>query len=367
MKVSIPQETLLESLKIVSRAVSGQATLPVLGNILIKAENKKVYFAATNLEVSITTSAEANVKNEGAITVPAKILTAYTSLLGKNDEVELAVESGTDLSIKSKSSKTKIKGISADEFPEIARVESGAKLELKSKDFKAAMDQVAFSAQENASRPILSGVYLHATGNELRLAATDSYRLSEKFLKLDTEAKTTTCVIPVRAVLEADRLSGGAEAIQITISDNQAMFTLGGTELTTRLIEGQFPDYQQIIPKKSATQVLVARDELELAVRRVSIFAKENNQHMKVELQSDSTMVVYTDATEIGEERTTIPVKLEGEANIIALNADYVLDVLSALSDEKEIRIELDGKLSPAVVKAPKADDFIHLIMPLKM
>ncbi len=367
MKVSIPQETLLESLKIVSRAVSGQATLPVLGNILIKAEGKKVYFAATNLEVSITTSAEANVKNEGAITVPAKILTAYTSLLGKNDEVELSVASGTDLSIKSKSSKTKMKGIAADEFPEIARVESGARLELKSEDFKSAIDQVAFSAQENSSRPIISGVFVRATGTELRLAATDSYRLSEKVLTLESEAKTTTCVIPVRAVLEADRLSGSADKVQITISDNQAMFTLGGTELTTRLIEGQFPDYQQIIPKKSATQVVVARDEFELAVRRVSIFAKENNQHMKVELQNDGSMIVYTDATEIGEERTTIPVKIEGEANIIALNADYVLDVLGALNNEKEIRIELDGKLSPAVVKSMKGDEFIHLIMPLKM
>lgn len=367
MKVVISQKSLLESLKIVSRAVSGHNTLPVLGNVLIRAEGKKLYFAATNLEISISTSCEADVKNEGSITVPSKILTSYTSLLNKEGDVELSLTDGLSLELKSKGSKTKIKGISADEFPNIARVDSGTKLELSTEDFKRSVGMVAFAAQENSSRPILSGVFFKAGKEELRMAATDSYRLSEKALPLKYSGDERSCVIPVRAVFEADRLASGDEKISLTIADNQVMFSVGGTELTSRLIEGQFPDYQQIIPKKASTNLVVDRAEFELAVRRVSIFAKENNQHMKLEVLNDGSLSVYTDATEIGEERTTLPVKMEGDTSVIALNADYVLDVLTALSSSEKLVVECDGKMSPAVIKPEKEKDFVHLIMPLKM
>lgn len=367
MKVVISQSDLLDSLKTVVRAVSGQNTLPVLGNILIRAEGKKVYFAATNLEISISTSIEAEVKNEGAITVPAKILTAYTSLLGKGEDVELKVSDGVVLEINSKGSKTKIKGISAEEFPQISRVDSGVKLEISSEDFRKTVQQVAFSAQENSSRPILSGVFLKTEGNKLSIVATDSYRLSEKVLELKSEVAEIQSVIPVRAVLEADRLAGGEKDIVITVSDNQVMFSAGVTELVSRLIDGQFPDYKQILPKSHQSTATVLREDLELAVRRVSIFAKENNQHMKLEFLNDGTLTISTDSTQIGEERTTIPIKLEGATNVIALNTDYVLDLLSALSGEENVIIELEGKLNPAVFKKEKDKDFVHLIMPLKM
>jgi DNA polymerase-3 subunit beta len=367
MRVIISQEALLESLKIVSRAVSGQNTLPVLGNILIKSEGKKLYFAATNLEISISTSCEAIVKNEGAITVPAKILTSYTSLLEKAEDVELTVSEGMTLEIQSKTSKTKIKGISSDEFPAIARVEGGTKLELDAKQFRKAVHEVAFAAQENASRPILSGVFFKTNKKELRMVATDSYRLSEKILHLESESESTSCVIPVRTVFEADRLAVNDEKITITIVENQVMFSVNGTELTSRLIEGQFPDYQQIIPKSSSTTAEIERDKFELAVRRVSIFAKENNQHMKLEFLNDGTLTVSTDATEIGEEKTTIPIKIDGGSNAIALSSDYVLDLLGALSNEEKIKIKLEGKMNPAVMSPVEKSDFTHLIMPLKM
>ncbi len=367
MKVIISQNSLLEALKIVSRAVAGQNTLPVLGNILIRAEGKKVNFYATNLELSIATSCEAIVKNEGAITVPAKILTSYTSLLEKNDDIELTATDGATLAVKSPSSKTKIKGISADEFPQIATVDAGVKLALDSKSFRSAVHQVAFAAQEHSSRPILAGVYFGADKSELRMAATDSYRLSEKLLKLTTPVEARKCVIPVRAVFEADRLVSGEEEVRVTIGENQVMFTVENTQLTSRLIDGQFPDYQQIIPKKISSTIEIERAAFELAVRRVSIFAKQNNQHMKLEVFSDGTLAVSTDATEIGEERTIIPVKVEGEPNIIALNTDYVLDVLGALSSESTVKLELDTKMSPAVFKTVSGTDFVHLVMPLKM
>lgn len=368
MKFSIDQSSLLDSLKIVSRAVSGTNTLPVLGNVLIRTQGKKVFFSATNLEISISTSVEADIQNEGAITVPAKILTSYTSLLGKNDDIELSLIDGATLQVKSKRSKTKIKGISADEFPEIKTVDAGTKLSLGKENFRSAVHKVGFAAQENSSRPILSGVYFNAKKDELRMAATDSYRLSEQLVKLDAVVDDTTCVIPVRAVLEADRLASKTEAeIKITIGENQVMFTVGTTYLTSRLIDGKFPDYNQIIPKKSSTTVTLNRSEYEMAVRRVSIFAKENNQHMRIQVLADGTFEVSTSATEIGEEKTTLQVKVEGTANEIALNADYVLDVIGALSGEESIQLELDTKMTPAVFRSTSGSGFIHLIMPLKM
>lgn len=202
MKIKISQSDALNNLKIVSRAVAGQNTLPVLGNILIRAEGKKVYFAATNLEISISTSTEADVQNEGAVTVPAKILTSYVSLLNKDSDIEMTVSDGSTLEIKSKSSKTKIKGISADEFPAIARVEAGTKVEIPTKDFREAVHLVGFSAQENSSRPILAGVYFANNKDELRMVATDSYRLSEKVLKLETPAEEKNVLSPFEQSLK---------------------------------------------------------------------------------------------------------------------------------------------------------------------
>ncbi len=366
MKVIISQPELLESLKTVSRAVSNNNTLPVLGNILIKAQGRKVYFSATNLEISISTSVEAEVKNEGAFTIPAKILTSYTSLLKKDEDIELRLVDGGTLEIKSNTSKTKIKGISADEFPEINTVDHGTKVNIPTDIFKEMVHQVAFSAQENSSRPILSGVFFSAKDQTLKVAATDTYRLSEKVIQLEEKTENIKCIIPVRALFEADRLLAGQDSINITISENEAMFSIDGKELISRLIEGQFPPYEQIIPKQHKTQIKVNKSELALAVRRISIFAKENNQHMKLECLNDGILTLSTDETQIGEDKTKIEVEIEGENNVIALNTDYVLDILNAIPDENII-LEMSGKVSPAIFKREKEKDFIHLVMPLKI
>jgi DNA polymerase-3 subunit beta len=367
MKVTVNQSELLKALKTVSRAVSGQNTLPVLGNILIEAKEGVVSFAATNLEISIKTQVDATIKEEGSITIPAKILTSYVSLLNQAEDVELSMGAGVTLDVKSPSSQTSIKGITADEFPQIADVEAKEKLSIDSPAFRKAVSQVAFSAQENSSRPILSGVYFVAENEELRMVATDSYRLSEKILKVAAVAEKIDCVIPVRAVYEADRLASSEESVVIHIAENQAMFVVGKTHLVTRLINGQFPDYTQIIPKQHVTSAIVDRAACDLAVRRVSIFAKENNQHMKLDFQADGSVRVSTDMTEIGQDESTIPAKIDGKANVIALNADYVVTALNALGGEKEFRIEMQEKMNPAVIKYVGQDDYIHLIMPLKM
>lgn len=366
MKVYLEQSALLDSLKIVARAVSGQNTLPVLGNVLLRTEGKKLHLAGTNLELSIKTTSEADVQNEGAITVPSKVLTSYVSLLKKGSAVELSVTGDLGLEVKTGNSKTKIKGISAEEFPSVAEVKGKTTITLAAEDFRTMVHEVAFAAQENSARPILSGVCLKADGTTLRMAATDSYRLSEKVMKIDKVAEPVTCVIPVRALLEADRLAGKGENVTLVLGENQAAFRVDGAELVTRLIEGTFPAYEQIIPKQKLTTVTIPRAELEMAVRRVSIFAKENNQHMKLDFGQDGTLRVMSDQTEVGQDESSIAVKMEGQANVIALNADYLLDALSAISTD-EITFEMQEKMNPAVLRPMGDASFTHLIMPLKM
>ncbi len=366
MKVILDQQLLLSCLKTVSRAVSTTNTLPVLGNILLKAEGKKLHFAATNQEMYIQTSCDAAIKNEGSLTVPAKLLTSYISLLPNTDEVTISATGDNALEIKSKASRTKIKGIPESEFPDLPAVTGGVSIALPVPAFHSLVHKVSFAAQENASRPVLGGVFVAIEGTNVRMAATDSYRLSEVELKTEKAAEPVNCLIPVRALLEADRLSQKEETIELKITANQIAIQAGSTTLGSRLIDGVFPDYKAIIPKKHLTSAVLDRGELELAVRRLSIFARQNNQHMKLDIGSDSVRVT-SDSTEIGEDESTISATVTGASNVMALNADYLLEVLSAASSADSVIIEMQEKMNPAVIKIKGRDDFLHLIMPLKM
>ena len=299
-------------------------------------------------------------------TILAKILTSYVSLLPKGADTELKVGAGLTLEIKSGKSKTKIKGLAAEEFPDVKAVEEGITIKLNSKEFREAVHEVAFSAKQNSARPILSGVFFDIKAGNLAMVATDSYRLSEKLLEVPDIKEDSDFVVPVRAVMEADRLAATSEDINITVSENQISFTVEGSVLTSRLIDGKFPDYKRIIPTSHQTLIHINRAELALAVRRVSIFARENNQHMKWEIGKDE-LIISTDSTEIGEEKSSIPAHIDGNENLIALSADYVLDILGALSTEEQIVIELEGKLQPAVFKRETKTPFLHLVMPLKV
>lgn len=366
MKVIVGQSDLLKSLKIVARAVSNNPTLPILANILIRAEGKKLYFSATNLDISISTSCEADIKNEGSITIPSKILTSYTSLLNHDDSVKMEITEGQVLLVQNKNSKAKIKGISSEEYPDTPRVEAGTKLEIKTENFLKVISNVAFAAQENPSRAILGGVYFCAEGKILKMVATDSHRLSEDSLVLKKDVAKINCVIPVKTLQEAGRIAADYEDVIIWISENQILIKAGGDELNSRLINGQFPDYKQIIPKEHKTRATIKKSELALAVRRVSIFAKDNGQSIKLSISADNNLTISTETTQIGDDVANLEIKVEGVASTVAINADYLLDVLSSINDES-IKMELNGVNSPIVIKKEKDENFVHLIMPLRV
>lgn len=368
MRLTCLQKDLHFALGIVSCAISPSTTLPVLNNILIKAVDKKLFFSATNLEIAINYSIHADVKNEGAITIPAKLITSYISLL-QDKEVDIKVEDGMTLYIKSKSSQTKIKGISPDEFPLIPKVEKDSSLQITASDLSRAIESTVFSAATSGTRPILSGVYMQAEKDILKMVATDSFRLAEKKTKLlkKTE-KTVECIVPVRTLLELGRILAtkfDKEHVDIHISKNQILFSLDGIELISRLIEGKFPDYEKIIPRAARTKIEADTTNLSLATKRVSLFARENNNNIKLTATNDGRLQISTDETSVGEEKAEVDIKINGENNKVALNSQYLLDVLSHLKES--VSIEMDEKLTPVVVRPTKKEDYLYIIMPLKV
>lgn len=366
MKLVCSQNDLERAVNIVSKAITPNTTLPVLNNILLKAEQDKFYFSATNLEVAIQYFIPAEVKIEGAITIPAKLLQSFINLL-KSEKVEISLLENETIQITSPTSETKIKGINAHEFPTIPEVEKGEEIKVSLKELEKSITQVAFAASMNTSRPQLSGVFFYAHDNSLKMVATDSYRLAEKTLKL-SDGGEVEAIIPAKTVIEFGRILGQCDDEEVTMnfSKQQAVLKVGNVSLITRLIEAKFPPYEKIIPTHTRTKVTGVTDDLIAVVRRVSLFARENNNSIKLTSTNDGKLVISTDETKIGEERAEIMVEMEGENNKVAINAQYLVDVLNYVLSEK-VCIEMEDKLSPVVVKpADKGEGYVYIIMPLK-
>lgn len=368
MKFFCAQADLDEALNIVNKAITPNTTLPVLNNILLKAEGKKLLFSATNLDIAIQHSIPADIRSEGAITVPAKLITSYISLL-KDEKIEATLGEGNTLTLSSTSSQTKIKGISADEFPVIPKVPKENTIKVSTKDLNSAITQTVFAASTNTSRPVLSGVLFDLDRDSLKIVATDSYRLAER--KIHLKEKTSISlqsVIPSRTIVELGKILSKSqeETLEINLTKNQVLFTIGTIELMSRLIEGKFPDYEKIIPKASKTKISVSTEDLSLVIKRVSLFARENNNSIKVAATNDGKLIISTEETKIGEEKAEVAVKVDGENNKIALNAQYLLDVLTFIQADKVV-LEIDDKLAPAVIKPADNKDYVYIIMPLKI
>jgi len=368
MKIFCSQRDLDYALNIVNKAISPNNTLPVLNNILLKAEGKKLHFSSTNLEIAISCSIDVDVRGEGAITVPAKLITNYVSLL-TDEKVELSITEGVSLSVDSSTSHTKIKCISADEFPLIPKVEQDKTFTVGVDDFHKSINETVFAASLNTTRPVLSGVFMKTSGDKMVLATTDSYRLAEKSLKISGGGKDdVSSIVPAKTMIELSKILGksGEKEVKVNISKNQILFSVDGIELISRLIEGKFPDYEKIIPRENKTKFEVSVEDLSLVLKRVSLFARENNNSVKLNVTNDGKLVVSSEETKVGEEKAEVMVKIEGENNKISLNAQYLLDVLTYIGEDKILFI-MNDKVSPATIKPLKDEDYVYIIMPLKV
>lgn len=385
MKFSCKTQEFLQALQLVGRAISGQQTLPILSNILIRAEGKRCTLTGTDLELSIMTSFEASIENEGSITVPAKAILNFAQF---NDDPDVLLETseGTQLKCTSRHAKTLIAGEAASEYPTIANIERKTTFSLPAQSLLNALLLVTFTTARSTLRPVLSGVFLRIEHEKLVLVATDSYRLSEYAIPAKGLSADVSCIVPVKVLEELKMILGSRSRsskttkdekedvipnIDVTLSAQQIELHIGPTRLLSRLIDGKFPDYQQIVPKKFALTVMMPVRETITAVKRMHYFTKEMNNNLTFTVGRTEARL-KTPATQLGRDEATIPVETNRTATEspsevkIALSSSYLLDFLTR-ADAESVELCIEDSLHPAVFHLPSHSHFLHLIMPLRL
>ncbi len=374
MKVSCLQENLAKGLSIVSRAVASRSTtLPVLANVMLSTDGGRLKLSATNLEIGINTWLGAKVDAEGAITVPARTFADLVNTLPPElIEMELSVRTQT-LHLHCGRSEANIKGIDAQTFPLIPAPEGVGQILIDPENLTKLIHQVAFAAATDESRPMLTGVLAKFDQDQLTMAAADGFRLSVRNTIMITRVpEPVQVLIPAKALVELARISGDQEdPVEITFPPtlNQILFHLSNTDLVVQLIDLQFPDYEQIIPKRYNTRAVVGTTEMLKAGRAANIFAREaaNTARLHIvpgEELKPGYIKVAARSDETGDNEGELDATVEGDEMEIAFNVRYLLDVLS-VADTPQIALETSSPSSPGVIKLIGDDDFIHVIMPM--
>ncbi len=362
MKLVVTQENLAKALGIVGRVAQSKTSLPVLNNILLKAENNRLLLAATNLEIAITEYIGAKVVREGAITIPSRLLVDYISNLPKsNVELELT---GNKLSIITDNYRSTMNGMSAEEFPALPEIDGATMLRIPTHVMKQAITQTILTTSHDETRPILTGVYLHTHEKWLYMAATDGYRLSEKRL-LETD-DGIAAVIPTQTLQDVARVvPDDCDEVTLLFDSQQIRFRMNDIEITSRLIEGSFPDYRQLIPKKTEIQFVSKKDELTRITKVASLFARESGGSITIKTDSVAGNVsIHSLASQLGENTSEIQTNPSGDGSV-TLNSRYLIEALG-VTESVDIAFGFSGKLAPCVLRPVKGDDYTHIIMPLK-
>ena len=363
------QENLARGLSVVSRAVSNRSTLPVLANVLLKTEDAGLKLTATNLEIGITYWVPGKIETDGATTVPAKLLTDLVNSLPAGDRVDLDLGTGDALHIRCGRFETHIKGIDADEFPAIGAAGERPTTRIAQNVLRRALAETAFAAASDEARPILTGVLARFEGDQLTLAAADNYRIAVKTIPILDAVPETSVVIPARALNELARILADVDdPVEVVLAGgrNQILFHLDGIDLVSRLIDGQFPNYQQVVPKSHTTRAVLDREELLRAVRPAALIAHESANIVKLQVSADGEPGITVSANaEVGDHVGQVEAAVEGDGTTIAFNARYLADVLTNVAAD-QFALELNGPLSPGVFKPIGDDHYIHVVMPVR-
>jgi DNA polymerase-3 subunit beta len=362
MKLQVTQENLARALNTVARVANTRGTLPILANVLIKTTNNRLSIAATNLDIAITQYSGAKVTEEGAITIPARLMQDFISSL-PSGVINLNLDDNK-LHITTDQYQSVINGVSAEEFPVMPAIEGGSTISVEGPVLKRALQQVVFAASNDEARPVLTGVYVHTTEGNLHIAATDSYRLAAK--KLAAIKEDVNLLIPVSAMQDVLRIVNDfTETVSITYNDQQVLFRIGDVELVARLIEGKYPDYQKLVPKDFANTAKLKRADLVSVTKVSSLFARESAGSIKISVdEAAKSLSVRSIASQVGENTASAEGEIKGEGEI-TVNSRYLLDALHAFSGE-EVLFCFNSKLEAVVLTDPADSDYTHLIMPLK-
>jgi DNA polymerase-3 subunit beta len=371
MKLSCLQENLNKGLSTVGRAVASRTTLPITQNILIATDQSRLKLAATNLEMAVSCWVGAKVEDEGAITIPARILTEFVSSL-PNDKIDLVLTKDT-LHLKSGRFEARINGMKADDFPPIPQVSDGMATKVEAEAFRLGIGQVTFAAASEESRPVLTGIHADFNDSNLTLAAADGFRLAvHKMSILNKLSKQTAVIIPAKALNELSRfLAEQEDPVEITVNQQktQALFRLKNIEMVSQLIQGTFPNYSQLIPQSYNTRSIIDVAEFLRAVRMSSIFARDGSGIVRLVATPSveaaaGKLSVSARAEEIGENSGEIDALVDGEKAQIAFNVKYLSDALGAIR-QKQVALETTTSSSPGVIRPVGVDNYVHVVMPM--
>ncbi|MFC1907444.1 DNA polymerase III subunit beta [Chloroflexota bacterium] len=373
MKLSCLQENMNRGLNMVGRAVATRTTLPITNNVLIETDESRLKLVATNLEMAISCWIGAKVEEEGAITVPARLLIEFISSLPA-DKIDIALASGTKvLGLQCARFEARISGVDAKDFPPIPKVDEGITAKVDVEALRQGISRVVFAAATEESRPVLTGVDARFNGDTLTLAAADGFRLAVYTLPLASPvSQETEVIIPARSLAELNRLMGDQEeAVDITINPNksQALFRMKDIELVSQLVQGTFPQYEQLIPQSSSTRAVVDVAEFLRASKTASIFARDGSGIVRLVVTpggelTPGRLTVSARSEEVGDDVGEIDAMVDGEEAKIAFNGKYLADVLGVLR-EPQVSLETTNPSSPGVIRPVGVDNYVHVVMPM--
>ena len=371
MQLNCLQENLSHGLGVVQRAVATRTTLPITQHVLLTTDGGRLKLSATNLEIAISTWIGAEIKDEGAITVPARLLTDFVNSLSKQTLSVQTTSPAKGIEVKGDRVDATINGADAAEFPPIPSVIDGIATRVDAKAIRVAIHQVVLAAASEDSRPVLTGVNVELEGTALTLAAADGFRLAvHKTEVLDAVPEKLSVIVPARTLQEVERLIEGDEPIDIVVTPqkSQVLFRLQNVEIVSQLIQGTFPNYSQLVPQEHTTRAIVDLGELQRATRTASIFAKDGSGIIRIQMAPGAsgagTVTISSRAEELGDNTGEIEAAVEGDEGKIAFNSRYLSDVLAVLGKDK-VAMEMTTSSSPGVIKPVDSDNYIHVVMPM--
>ncbi|MBI1886393.1 MAG: DNA polymerase III subunit beta [Chloroflexi bacterium] len=376
MKLSCLQENLAKGLGVVGRAVATRSTLPQTSHVLITSQDGRLKLAATNLEIAVTCWIGAQVEEEGAITVPARLLTDFVNALpsGAESRIDLSLAPrAKQLRIVCARNEATMAGMDAADFPPIPSVADGVSVKLDPKALQAAVAQVEFAAATDDTRPVLTGVHTLLEDRQLTLAAADGFRLAVHSLSLDADApEKVEVIIPARGLRELERLIGDdEEAVEMAFNAgrSQVMFRLKSIEMVIQLIQGTFPNYSQLIPQSYTTRAVIDLAEFLRETRIAAIFARDGSGIVRIQVEPGADtepgkLTISARAEEIGDHHGELDVTVEGEPAKIAFNSKYLQDVLQVL-EAGQVALEASSPSSPGVIRPLGIDNYVHVVMPM--
>lgn len=367
MDFTCPKEDFAKAVQIVEKAVATKTTLPVINHIQIEAKKNDLFLTANDLEVGIEVSLPAKIKKEGIILVPAK---TFSSIIGKLTNAEVHLKGGEKNSIEISCAQAHfgIYGLPAEDFPALPQVKSDWHLAVEAKALTEMIDQTLFAASADESKRLLNGVLLEITSGQLIAVATDGYRLAKKELVVSYDRKEkVSVVVPAKAMSEIAAIidQGNTGQVKIFFSQDQIAFRIGNVYLASRLIQGQFPDYRQVIPKEVPLEMVAKRKDLAEAAERVAIIASGSANVMRVD-QEDGQLVMQASTPNVGSVQETVAVEVKGDKKIpVAFNIRLINEVMKHLSCEK-IQLGLTGTLTPGVLTPYGDPSYIYVVMPIR-